>query len=102
MSNAIRKLQMKIKPRVAITQGHGEPDSIQVNDFLQGLREYYDVSFVQFGGMLNTFRDTVQNATQIRNKFDAVIMIRDLIFYHSGTFHSRSIYHVWRKSIVSC
>lgn len=75
LSNAIRKLLMNVKPRVAITQGHGEPDSIHVNDFLQGLREYYDVSFVKFEGMLNTFRDTVQNATQIRNKYEAVIMI---------------------------
>lgn len=75
LSNAIRKLQMVVKPRVAITQGHGEPDSLHINDLVQGLREYYDVSFVPFGGMLNTFRDTVQNATQIKNKFDAVIMI---------------------------
>ncbi|MFM2017686.1 MAG: hypothetical protein RL007_1342 [Bacteroidota bacterium] len=75
LSNGVRKLLMRRKPKVAITQGHGEPDSIQVNDFLSGLREYYDVEFVQFGNKLNTFRDTVQNASQIRNIYDAVIMI---------------------------
>lgn len=75
LTNGIRKLQMIIKPRIAVTQGHGEPDSIYIHDFVKGLREYYDVSFVPFGGMLNTFRDTVQNATQIRNKYDALVMI---------------------------
>lgn len=76
LSNGMRKLMMTIKPRIAITQGHGEPDSIQINDFVQGLKEYYDVTFVQFGNQLNgTFRDTMQNATQIYNKYDALVMI---------------------------
>jgi ABC-2 type transport system permease protein len=75
LSNGIRKLMMTIKPRIAITQGHGEPDSTQINGFVKGLKEYYDVHYVPFTNQLNTFRDTVQNATQIRNKFDAVIMI---------------------------
>lgn len=75
LSNGIRKVKMDIKPTIAITQGHGEPDSLEISDFIQGLREYYDVKFVPFGAMLNTFRDTMQNATQIRNKFDALIMI---------------------------
>lgn len=75
LSNGIRKVRMDIKPTVAITQGHGEPDSLEISDFIQGLREYYNVKFVPFGSMLNTFRDTMQNATQIRNKFDALIMI---------------------------
>lgn len=75
LSNGIRKLQMIVKPKIAITQGHGEPDSIEVADFVKGLQEYYNVEFVQFGNRLNTFRDTIQNATQIRNKFHAVIMI---------------------------
>jgi len=75
LSNGIRKVLMNVKPKIAITQGHGEPDSLQVSDFVQGLKEYYDVTFVPFGPMLNTFRDTVQNATQIRNKFDALVMI---------------------------
>lgn len=75
MSNAIRKLQMIIKPTIAITQGHGEPDSLEIADFVKGLKEYYNVEFVQFGARLNTFRDTMQTATQIRNKYDALIMI---------------------------
>lgn len=75
LSNGIRKVRMNVKPRVAITQGHGEADSLEIADFVKGLREYYDVEFVPFGPMLNTFRDTLQNATQIRNKYDALIMV---------------------------
>lgn len=75
LSNGIRKVMMDVKPKIAITQGHGEPDSLQISDFIQGLKEYYEVKFVPFGSMLNTFRDTIQNATQIRNKFDALVMI---------------------------
>lgn len=75
LSNGIRKVRMTVKPRIAITQGHGEADSLEVSDFVKGLREYYEVSFVPFGPLLNTFRDTMQNAAQIKNKFDALIMI---------------------------
>ncbi|HEU4718948.1 MAG TPA: gliding motility-associated ABC transporter substrate-binding protein GldG [Bacteroidia bacterium] len=74
MSNAIRKLQMQVKPKIAITQGHGEPDTTQLSDFVKGLREYYDVDFVNFQGNLNAFRDTMNTAEQIRNKYTAVII----------------------------
>ena len=75
LSNGIRKVRMTVKPKIAITQGHGEADSLEVADFVKGLREYYDVSFVQFGPLLNTFRDTLQNASMIHNKYDALIVI---------------------------
>jgi ABC-2 type transport system permease protein len=74
LSNGIRKALMKIKPKVAITLGHGEPDTLELSDLVKGLREYYDVDFVNFNGNLNAFRDTVQTATQIRNKYDAIII----------------------------
>ncbi len=75
LSNGIRKVRMNIKPKVAVTQGHGEADSLEIADFVKGLSEYYDVEFVPFGPLLNTFRDTLQNATQIRNKYDALVMV---------------------------
>jgi ABC-2 type transport system permease protein len=75
LSNGIRKVRMNVKPKIAITQGHGEADSVEIADFVKGLREYYEVSFVPFGAMLNTFRDTMQNATQIKNKYDALVMV---------------------------
>ncbi|HTL82585.1 MAG TPA: gliding motility-associated ABC transporter substrate-binding protein GldG [Bacteroidia bacterium] len=74
MTNAIRKLQMTIKPRIAITQGHAEDDSLQLTDLVKGLREYYQVDYVNFNNNLNAFRDTMQNATQIVNKYNAIIV----------------------------
>jgi ABC-2 type transport system permease protein len=74
LSNAIRKLQMKFKPKIAITQGHGEADSLELGDLVKGLREYYNVDFVNFHGNLNAFRDTFQDATQIANKYQAIII----------------------------
>ncbi|MCX6312130.1 MAG: gliding motility-associated ABC transporter substrate-binding protein GldG [Bacteroidetes bacterium] len=74
ISNAMRKLQMHVKPKVAITMGHGEPDTLELNDLVKSLREYYDVDFVKFNGNLNAFRDTMQKADQIFNKYKAVIV----------------------------
>ena len=65
---------MRIKPRVAITMGHGEPDTLELSDLVKGLREYYTVDFVDFHNNLNAFRDTVQNATQITNKYAAILI----------------------------
>lgn len=74
LSNAIRKLQMIRKPKIAITQGHGEPDTMELADLVKGLREYYQVDFVKLDGNLNAFRDTVQNAEMLSNKYTAVIV----------------------------
>lgn len=74
LSNAIRKLRMKTKAKIAITQGHGEPDTLELADFVKSLREYYDVEYVNFNGNLNAFRDTMQKADQIRNKYSAIIV----------------------------
>ncbi|MEW6469670.1 MAG: gliding motility-associated ABC transporter substrate-binding protein GldG [Bacteroidota bacterium] len=50
LSNAIRKLQIGLKPRIAFLQGHGELDSIRVADFTEALREYYEVQFYTLTG----------------------------------------------------
>lgn len=74
LTNAVRKLQMTRKPKVAITQGHGEPDSLELADLVKGLREYYEVEYVPLNGNLNAFHDTVQNASMITNKYAAIIV----------------------------
>ncbi|TND08352.1 MAG: gliding-motility associated ABC transporter substrate-binding component GldG [Bacteroidetes bacterium] len=78
LTNAIRKLQMNRKQKVAFIQGHGELDSLYTADFAKALREYYTVSYQQIGGQLNALRDTIQKADQIRNKYDAIIFARPL------------------------
>jgi ABC-2 type transport system permease protein len=74
LSNGMRKLQMKYKPKIAITQGHGEHDTLQIGDLVKSLREYYQVDYVDFYGNLNAFRDTMQAANQIVNKYNAIII----------------------------
>jgi ABC-2 type transport system permease protein len=74
LSNAIRKLKMTFKPKVAITLGHGEPDTLELVDFVKTLREYYQVEYVNFNGNLSAFRDTMQKAEQIVNKYQAIII----------------------------
>ncbi len=74
LSNAVRKLQMRVKPKIAILQGHAEADSTELNDLAKGLREYYDVEFVTFNNSITALRDTVQAADQVRNKYDAVLI----------------------------
>jgi len=74
LTNAIRKLQMTRKPRVAFVQGHGELDSMFTTDFANTLREYYSVSYVTIGGQLRALRDTMQKAEQIRNKYDVIVL----------------------------
>ncbi|MDQ3111528.1 MAG: gliding motility-associated ABC transporter substrate-binding protein GldG [Bacteroidota bacterium] len=74
LSNAVRKLQMKFRPKIAITQGHGEHDTLQIGDLVKSLREYYQVDYVDFNGNLNAFRDTMQQANQIANKYNAIIV----------------------------
>ncbi|GAB4145239.1 MAG: gliding motility-associated ABC transporter substrate-binding protein GldG [Bacteroidia bacterium] len=74
LSNAVQKLRMKFKPRVAFIQGHGEPDSLQVAEFANALKEYYEVEYVPLFNRIGALRDTMQQADQIRNKYHAVIV----------------------------
>lgn len=50
LSNAIRKLKVTLKPRLAILDGHGEIDSLHIGDFANSLSEYYDVRREIFTG----------------------------------------------------
>ncbi len=74
ISNAMRKLQMHIKPKIGITIGHGEPDTLELADLVKSLREYYTVEYVSFNGNLNAFRDTMQKSDQLYNKYTAIII----------------------------
>lgn len=75
-SNAIRKLQTVMRPRVAVLQGHGELDSLYMADFAGALGEYYDLEYVTLNDQLRGLRDTMQKADQIRNKYAALIVAR--------------------------
>ena len=54
LSNAIRKLDMPIKPKVAFVQGHYELDTLFSNDFHNALKEYYEVDYVALNHQLKS------------------------------------------------
>ncbi|MDX5346350.1 MAG: gliding motility-associated ABC transporter substrate-binding protein GldG [Hymenobacteraceae bacterium] len=43
LASAIKKLTVKKRKRIAVIQGHGELDEMQMADYLNSLKEYYDV-----------------------------------------------------------
>lgn len=54
--NTINKLKRKKKPSISIIEGHKELDTIQLNDFIRTLAEYYDVSRVKINHKLNALK----------------------------------------------
>jgi ABC-2 type transport system permease protein len=53
-SNALKKLNMPIKPRVAFIQDHYELDSIGVADITHSLKEYYEVRRVSINQQIHS------------------------------------------------
>jgi ABC-2 type transport system permease protein len=68
LSNAIRKLQNRMKPKVAFLTGHGEWDTLSTHDIREALREYYDVHDFMLDGRLANL--------ELIGKYKAVIMAR--------------------------
>jgi ABC-2 type transport system permease protein len=56
LSNAIRKLQRLIRPRVAFIRGHHELDTNQTKDIYRSLSEYYDVDYIRIKGRLRSLK----------------------------------------------
>ncbi len=79
LSNAIRKLQTVLKPKVAFLEGHGELDSLQVADITGSLGEYYVVERLDLQSKL-------KNLEKIK-EYDAVIIAKpDSIFSEQDKF----------------
>lgn len=53
LSNTIRKLKETSKHRVAFIQGHGELDTLNTNDIMRTLQEYYEVDYVAVNHQLH-------------------------------------------------
>jgi len=49
IDNAIHKLSIDIKPRIAFIEGHGELDSIQTAGAQKALEEYYNIRRISIG-----------------------------------------------------
>ncbi|HEY1037994.1 MAG TPA: gliding motility-associated ABC transporter substrate-binding protein GldG, partial [Bacteroidia bacterium] len=56
LTNAIKKLQKQIKPRIAFIQGHNELDTLETSDIYFALKEYYDVDYVNINHQLKALK----------------------------------------------
>lgn len=88
--NAIRKLSVVNKPKIAFLQGHGELTKLETADIAIALSDYYQVEYVDINGQINSLssRSEVENGSfNIRNKFKTVIIAKpDSIFSEKDKF----------------
>jgi ABC-2 type transport system permease protein len=81
-TNAIQRLQLREKPVVAFTTGHGELDSLRISDFKNSLSQFYSVGDINIGAdnrpsinVLKPYRDTSfvnPDGTKGKTAFDTV------------------------------
>jgi len=72
--NAVRKLLVKQKPRIAFTRGHGELDNLRLADILFSLSDYYDVDTVNINGKINSLMVRGTKEKPLLNKYRALII----------------------------
>jgi ABC-2 type transport system permease protein len=56
LSNALKKLQRQIKPRIAFIQGHHELDTLQTADIYDALKEYYEIDYLTINHQLKALK----------------------------------------------
>ncbi len=79
LDNAIHKLSVKLKPRVAFIMGHGELDSIHEAGATAALQEYYDVRRVPLDHKLShmfDYSDTTGHKLNL--KYAAIIIAKPM------------------------
>ncbi len=92
ISNTIRKLSIRSKPKVAIIEGQGELRKIDLYDITTSLSEYYQVEFVhlkdsvngKFSVNINSLTDhpdSDTSKTKIRNKYTAIIIAKPTLAF---------------------
>jgi ABC-2 type transport system permease protein len=90
LANAIRKLSVATKPKIAFIEGHGELSRLETADIALALSEYYIIGRVKINGQLNslTERSAVDSThTKIRNKYEAIIIAKpDSVFDEKDKF----------------
>lgn len=74
LASNIRKITRPKKPAIAILQGHQETDDIHMADFYLGLKENYDVEFMQIDSQVNAFSDKLEGMTKRVNRYDALVV----------------------------
>lgn len=79
ISNVIRKLDVRLKPKIAIIEGHGELKKYEMYDITNALNEYYDVERVWINEKVNALTQRIVSDTaapKIQNKYKAIIIAK--------------------------
>jgi len=79
LADAIRKIILDKRPKIAFVHGHGELDNKNTADAAAALSEYYVVERVRLDGKLNSLaeREKVDSTdTRLTNKYVAIIIAK--------------------------
>lgn len=78
LTNAIRKLSFKLRPRIAFIEGYGMLDSLRTKDISRAFSEYYDVERVRIDSTLSAlvYRNTEEDTVRIRPRYRCVIIAK--------------------------
>lgn len=75
-SNAIQKLLTKQKKSIAFIEGHGELNTIDVQDFSIALRDHYNVDKVLLNDNINALSSVIDDKSYRKNKFDLLLVAK--------------------------
>lgn len=80
IASTIRKLTLGKRPKLAIIEGHGELEHLELADITYALNEYYTISRIRLDGKLNSLTDrelaSDSSTVVVTNKFDAIIIAK--------------------------
>ena len=74
--NAVRKLLVRNKTRIAFTKGHGELSNIRLADILYSVSDYYDVDTVNIDGKINSLMVRGTKDKPLLNKYETLIVAK--------------------------
>ena len=74
--NAFYLLKNENRRKVAVIQGHGELPPIAMRSFQNELLRYYDVDYVEIGGLVDVLSRNVAGAGKRENRYDAIVIAK--------------------------
>lgn len=77
-SNAVRKFDIRQKPKIAFIEGHGELDTLETRDITNALSEYYDIERVTIGNRINALVDRGDDTVNVKltPRYKAIIIAK--------------------------
>ena len=69
--DAIRKIEISLKPKVAILKGHDELNDVYLTDFLNSEKDYYQFERLKLNGKTSVFE-----LEKVLNNYDALMVVK--------------------------